>query len=218
MKRKIIRILVLEMMLFLIIALKSTVEANSIDSINMDIYIDSSGNANVTETWKCNTNSGTECYHPYYNLGNSKITNLTVSSDEREYSTINSWRTSDSFERKSYKCGINNISKGTEICWGISKYGQNTYKVKYRITNFVSNLTDSQMVYWTLIPYEFSNTIKEAKVKIYSDNSFEDTIPVVNVNIKMYKFLKIRMYKSVHFYFQLFPFFSFASINLSFNL
>ena len=40
----------------------------------------------------------------------------------------------------------------------------------------------------------------------------------VNVNIKMYKFLKIRMYKSVHFYFQLFPFFSFASINLSFNL
>ena len=41
---------------------------------------------------------------------------------------------------------------------------------------------------------------------------------VVNVNIKMYKFLKIRMYKSVHFYFQLFPFFSFASINLSFNL
>ena len=178
MKRKIIRILVLEMMLFLIIALKSTVEANSIDSINMDIYIDSSGNANVTETWKCNTNSGTECYHPYYNLGNSKITNLTVSSDEREYSTINSWRTSDSFERKSYKCGINNISKGTEICWGISKYGQNTYKVKYRITNFVSNLTDSQMVYWTLIPYEFSNTIKEAKVKIYSDNSFEDTIPV----------------------------------------
>lgn len=47
--------------------------------------------------------------------------------------------------------------------------------------------------------------------------SYEET-PSVNVNIKMYKFLKIRMYKSVHFYFQLFPFFSFASINLSFNL
>lgn len=178
MKRKIIKILVLEMMLFLLVVLKSTVEANSIDSINMDIYIDSSGNANVTETWKCNTNKGTECYHPYYNLGNSEITNLTVSDTEKNYVTTSLWDTTDVFEGKKYKCGINYINDGIEICWGISQYGKNTYKVKYIITNFVSNLTDSQMVYWTLIPHKFSDTIKEAKIKIYSDNAFEDTIPV----------------------------------------
>lgn len=34
------------------------------------------------------------------------------------------------------------------------------------------------MVYWTLIPHKFSDTIKEAKIKIYSDNAFEDTISV----------------------------------------
>lgn len=52
----------------------------------------------------------------------------------------------------------------------------------------------------------------------YANENLSMYCLVVNVNIKMYKFLKIRMYKSVHFYFQLFPFFSFASINLSFNL
>lgn len=57
------------------------------------------------------------------------------------------------------------------------------------------------------------------EVVVMADNKNEAfNKVVVNVNIKMYKFLKIRMYKSVHFYFQLFPFFSFASINLSFNL
>lgn len=34
------------------------------------------------------------------------------------------------------------------------------------------------MVYWTLIQHKFSDTIKEAKIKIYSDNAFEDTISV----------------------------------------
>ena len=38
----------------------------------MDIYIDPSGNASITEVWKCSVDQGTEVYHPYYNLGKSK--------------------------------------------------------------------------------------------------------------------------------------------------
>ena len=69
--------------------------------------------------------------------------------------------------------------------------------------------------YVTCVITVFSNSFFSSGVfkRLYTSNKFS-----VNVNIKMYKFLKIRMYKSVHFYFQLFPFFSFASINLSFNL
>ena len=44
----------------------------------MDIYVDNNGDAYVTETWKCNVTQGTEVYHPYYNLGNSVIKDLTV--------------------------------------------------------------------------------------------------------------------------------------------
>lgn len=43
----------------------------------MDIFVDDNGNAQVTEVWNCKTNQGTEVYHPYYNLGSSKISNLS---------------------------------------------------------------------------------------------------------------------------------------------
>ena len=66
------------------------VNATSVSSINMDIYLDNNGNANVTETWIANVTEGTEGYHPYYNLGEAKLTNLTASMDGREFETI-SW-------------------------------------------------------------------------------------------------------------------------------
>ena len=60
----------------------SAVNANSINSITMDIYIDSNGDADITEVWNCTTNQGTESYHPYYNLGESEITNLRVQDED----------------------------------------------------------------------------------------------------------------------------------------
>ena len=69
------------LILLAVLLVSKIVDANSIDSISMDIYIDNSGNASVTEVWSCYTNQGTEVYHPYYNLGNSVISNLSVSSN-----------------------------------------------------------------------------------------------------------------------------------------
>ncbi len=178
MKNKYFKIVFMIIFFIAIINIKTKVQANSISSINMDIFIDNYGNANVTEVWRCNVSQGTESYHPYYNLGKSSITNLTVSDTTRTYTTLSSWKTSGTLSSKAYKCGINIISNGVEICWGISNYGSNTYTVKYTITNFVSSLSDSQMVYWTLIPYDFSNSIGSVKIKIYSDKYFPDTIDV----------------------------------------
>ena len=178
MKNKYLKIVLMAIFFVAIINIKTTVHANSISSINIDIFIDNYGNANVTETWQCNTNQGTEGYHPYYNLGNSGITNLTVYDKTKTYTTLNTWNTSGSLDSKAYKCGINKISNGVEICWGISSYGSNTYTVKYTITNFVSSLSDCQMAYWTLVPYDFSETIRSVKIKIYSNKHFEDTIDV----------------------------------------
>ena len=178
MKNKCFKVFFTILFFIAIINIKTIVHANSISSIDMDINIDDYGNANITEVWRCSTNQGTESYHPYYNLGNSKITNLTVSDNTKNYTTLNSWNTSGSLSSKAYKCGINKISNGVELCWGISNYGSNTYTVKYTITNFVSNLADCQMVYWTLIPYDFSNSIGSVKIKIHSNKYFQDTIDV----------------------------------------
>ena len=149
--------------------------ANTIEAINIDVSIDDYGNANIIEEWKCHTveDEGTEAYHPYYNLGNSTITDLNVYDETgNSYYNIGEWDTSQGFSYKANKCGINVISDGVELCWGVSSYGEKTYHVSYTITNFVSNLTDNQMIYWALLPYEFSTTIQSANIVIKKPNYY----------------------------------------------
>lgn len=161
-----------------LLAICNTVKANSINKISMDILINNNGDAYVTEVWNCNTNSGTEVYHPYYNLGKSEIINLRVKEDSSTYTTLSSWSTSASFDKKSYKCGIHKVSGGVELCWGISSYGDHSYNVSYTITNFVASLTDAQMVYWTLIPHNFSNSIGRVYIKIHTNFNISDSVGV----------------------------------------
>lgn len=177
-KSKLLKVILLSIFMLLVMSISKEVHANSIQSISMDIYVDSNGDAKVTETWNCNVNQGTEVYHPYYNLGNSKITNLNVSDKNRNYTSLVEWNTSGTLNSKAYKCGINSLDNGVELCWGISNYGNNTYKVTYNISNFVSELTDAQMIYWTLIPYDFSNAIGKVDIIIHADKYFQDTIDV----------------------------------------
>ncbi|MBR1802546.1 MAG: DUF2207 domain-containing protein [Clostridia bacterium] len=176
--KKVFKIFFLFVFCFIAITISKTAQANSISKISMDIYIDNNGNATVTEVWNCSVNQGSEVYHPYYNLGTSKISNLTVSEGSKAYTTLSSWKTSGNLSSKAYKCGINEISNGVELCWGISEYGSHTYTVKYNISNFVSSLADSQMIYWTLIPYDFSSSIGNAYIKIYTDFKISSTTDV----------------------------------------
>ena len=176
--KKIFRTFFITLFAFVLFSLGKCAFASSIDKISMDIYVDSSGNAHVTEVWDCRPTQGTEVYHPYYNLGRSEIKNLSVSEGSTVYTTLSSWNTSGSLSSKANKCGINRISNGVELCWGIGDYGSHEYTVKYVITNFVAELSDSQMIYWTLIPYEFSNPIGSVYIKIYADSPIADNIDV----------------------------------------
>lgn len=176
--KKFCKIFLLFAFCFIIFGFTKTVQANSIEKISMDIYINKNGNAIVTEVWSCQASSGTEIYHPYYNLGNSKITNLTVSDSGTTYQTLSNWPTSGSLQSKAQKCGIHNLSNGVELCWGISSYGFHTYTVRYTITNFIADLNDYQMIYWTLIPYDFSNRIGNAYIKIHADEAFPNNTPI----------------------------------------
>lgn len=176
--KKTLKIFLIFLFALILFSLGKCVEANSIQKISMDIFIDNNGDAQVTETWNCKVTQGTEVYHPYYNLGNSQIKNLSVTDGNAKYTTLSSWNTSGTLSSKANKCGINKISNGVELCWGISNYGSHTYTAKYTITNFVSELTDSQMIYWTLIPYDFSTSIGQVYIKIHTNFKIADTIDV----------------------------------------
>lgn len=176
--KKTLKIFFICLFVFILFSIGRSVSANTINKISMDIFVDDNGNASVTEVWKCNATQGTEVYHPYYNLGNSEIKNLSVSDGGTKYTTLSTWNTSGTLSSKANKCGINKISNGVEICWGISNYGSHTYTVKYTITNFVSELSDSQMIYWTLIPYDFSSSIGNVYIKIHTSFDILDTVGV----------------------------------------
>lgn len=151
------------------------VNATSISSIDMDIYVKDDGNAIITETWNVNVTDGTEGYHPYYNLGNSTISNLVVSMDGEEFTTISDWDIDDSFGDKSYKAGFYQASSNElDICFGVSSYGNHTYIIQYMISGFVAEVNDYDMIYWNLFPYDFSAKPDNVSITIYSDFNYYD--------------------------------------------
>ena len=171
-----INTLIITIIAILLFPLK--VDANSISSINMDIYIDQNGTAHITETWEADLDSGTEGYKPYYNLGNARITNFYVTENSIEYQEITPWNTHADFSQKKYKYGINYIDNGLELCWGIGSYGKHKYQLNYNIEGFVLSAIDADIVYWNLIPYELSSKPSNVTIKIYSEEKYSDTLDV----------------------------------------
>lgn len=147
------------------------VSANSVNKIEMDVYIDSNGNATITEVWNAYLDQGTEGFRPYTNLGNSSISNFSVSDDSgRTYDSLSSWNVNASFDNKAYKSGLHYISGGVELCWGISNYGSRTYTLKYDISNFVTQYTDTQGIYFNFL--NLDQSVDSARITIRSDIPF----------------------------------------------
>ena len=168
--------IIFTLVLFLV---PSIILANEINNIDMKIYVDNKGTAHVTEEWTTKLNEGTEGYKPYYNLGESKISNFKVSMNGKEYTYKSDYDINASFNEKKYKNGFHYIDNGVELCFGITNYGKNTYILSYDISNFVVNTSDGyQMIYWTLFPYDYNPSPERVYIKIYSDFKYADTLDV----------------------------------------
>ena len=156
------------------------VNANSISKISMDIYVDKDGTATITETWDAYVTQGTEGYHPYYNYGVSDFEVISASMDGKAYTVESYWDINRGLSEKAYKAGVYRTynsevsSNEVDICYGISEYGSHTYEIKYKITKFVTNLEDSDMIFWQLIPYDFSAEPSNVDIKIYSDFEYDE--------------------------------------------
>lgn len=168
--------IIFTLVLFLV---PSIILANEISNIDINIYVDNNGTAHVTEEWTTNLIQGTEGYKPYYNLGESKISNFKVSINGKEYTYKSDYDINASFNEKKYKNGFHYIDNGVELCFGITNYGKNTYTLSYDISNFVVNTSDDyQMIYWTLFPYDYNPSPERVYIKIYSDFKYADTLDV----------------------------------------
>src|SRR5574344_2314791 len=167
----------------------SFVKANTIDSINVEVTLDKNGNAEVTEIWHMNVDEGTEVYKPMSNLGNSNITDYTVSMDSSNFTTISPWNTSASFSSKSYKAGINYTSSGLELCFGMTSYGTHTYTLKYKVTNMIYNVNDAQVLYWKFINDSMDPATKSFSVLVSGPTTYTDDLPVWGYGYKGYAYV-----------------------------
>ncbi len=153
--------------------------ATSISSIDMDITLDKNGKAHVVETWDANVSNGTEGWHPYYNIGKSSIEVTKASMDGVEYQIVSSWNEGASLSSKANKAGIYHpASNEVDVVFGITSYGKHKYVIEYDITNFISNLNDSDMLYWTLFPSGFSAEPNNVTIKVSGPYEYPDTLDV----------------------------------------
>ena len=165
--------------LILLLSCSLIVNANRIYKISMDIKLDENGNAHINEDWQMYTSEKTENYKPYYNLGESVISNFQVSDNSRYYEFQNHWNINGNLEDKAYKNGFYYENGATELCWGISKYGKTTYHLSYDVSNMIINTSDGyQVFYWQLIPYDMNPNVESYDITIRTDDYLDDTLDV----------------------------------------
>lgn len=151
------------------------VDANTINSVTMNVFLNQDGSGHITEVWDMNLNEGTEAYKPYGNLKNYKIKNFTVKDETGDvYETILNWNTKANFSTKAYKCGILTTYNGVELCWGMSQYGDKTYTLEYDIEGLVQQLNDAQTIYFSFMPEDMNPSPKTVKITIDSDTEFTE--------------------------------------------
>ena len=119
----------------------TNVKADTVYDIDVNMYINKDGSAEVTETWDVKADNGTEWYHPFRDLGETKITEYTVTMDGQPL-TYKNWNVDESLSEKAGYYGINYTATDTELCFGKSNYDQHTFVLKYHVENFIFNTDD----------------------------------------------------------------------------
>ena len=162
---------------------------NHIYNIDMEIYVDENGTASITETWLVDGSDGTEWYKVYNNLGNSEITDFTVSMDGNPL-TYKVWDVDESLNEKKGYYGINYTNSGLELCFGKYDYNRHQFVLNYKISNFVLNTDDSQVIYWNLIDRLSSVDFENFSIIVSSYYEFPDSLDVWGYGYKGYAYVE----------------------------
>lgn len=156
-------------------------QANELHDYYIHALIHSDGSATITEKVNATLTEGTEFFRRVESLGTSKITNFTVEENRRTYDFVDNWSFDASFEEKAYKNSIIDISSGHELVWGISEYGLHEYEYKYKITDFIKELDDSQVLL-----YRFINEMNLPTENITVEIEAEEGLNISESNVSVF--------------------------------
>ncbi|WP_311482589.1 DUF2207 family protein [uncultured Anaerococcus sp.] len=159
------------------IFIPNTCQADEFKEISIEADIDEKGIGSIEEVWKIDETSEdyTERYKTINNLRGIKIESFNLEAFGKTFENRDPWDTDLDFEEKAYKAGV--IKRGddeVELCWGISKYADNTYKLKYKINPLAIGLNDSDMVFFTFVGDNFDPEPEKVNIKIKGYKPFKD--------------------------------------------
>ena len=146
----------------------------------INVRINKDGSADIESIMDFEPSKGTEYFVPVNNLGKSEIVNFKVSEikngKEVLYESLESWNTKKTREEKAKKSGVVKTDKGYELCFGFGEYQRKTFILRYRVTNFIKLLKDSDMIYWQFVNKGLSAAPGEVKLTITKgEGSFDNT-------------------------------------------
>lgn len=140
--------------------------ANQVNTIDIQAVIYGDGSIHITQIWAGNFEEGTEIYIPMNLPDYVTISELEVSDQKGSYERVTDWNIDWSFEEKAGKWGINDTDRGTEICFGISRYGQNLYTITYKLDNAVGGYSDRDGVNFRFVNEGMNTTPTDVSVQI----------------------------------------------------
>lgn len=146
----------------------------------INVKINKDGSADIESIMDFKPTKGTEYYIPIENLGKSEIKDFKVSEilngKEIQYESLSYWNTKASRAQKAKKSGIVKTKKGVELCFGFGEYERKTFVLRYKVTNFVKLLNDSDMIFWKFVNDSLSAPPQKVSVIISKeDGKFDNT-------------------------------------------
>ncbi len=182
MKTKLSRIPSLRTLLFVLVQVFALqlIQAHEINDIEIHVVVNDLGHARVAELRDCHiTNSGTEAYIKQYNLKGMVVGELQVSDETgMDYQVLSKWDVGRSRSEKANTCGINKVSEGVELCWGLGDSGDRIYNVHYTLCNLVKSYDDFDGFIFTFYEPDEGAFAPHTRVVIERENgsfSPEDT-------------------------------------------
>lgn len=169
--------LIISLAIILGIFIPNNAHADEFRETNIEANIDENGIGHIEEVWKINeTNEDyTERYKTINNLKGLKIEDFELEAFSKKFEKKDPWDTDLDFDEKAYKAGvIERDDDEIELCWGISAYADNTYKLSYIINPLAIGLNDSDMVFFTFVGDNFDPEPEKVNIKIKGYKDFSD--------------------------------------------
>ena len=167
--------------------------ANDIDQMMIDVKIQDDGRFRVMETWQGNFYEGTENYKSI-NTKKAKISDFQVGMLEKdsngnevfnEFTFNPNYDINATFDQKKYTCGMNVTGMyDVELCFGITKYGKNTYVLSYTVDPGVVAYTDYDGFNHMFVNPGLNTPIKHLSTRI----SIANGTPLSSDNARIWAF------------------------------